>query len=91
MPPAELENVCKEHPAVYDAAVVAIPDPKTGEKPKAFIVLKDNAQVSDEEIMAFVSERVAPYKRIKEVSFIENIPKNPSGKILRKTLKELYC
>ncbi|CAH2041115.1 unnamed protein product, partial [Iphiclides podalirius] len=92
VPPAELESVCKEHPAVVDAAVVAIPDRNTGEKPKAFIILKEEAKnISAEDIMAFVAERVAPYKRIKEVSIIDIIPKNPSGKILRKVLKEKYC
>ncbi|CAK1582577.1 unnamed protein product [Parnassius mnemosyne] len=91
VPPAELECVCKEHPAVYDVAVVGIPDAKSGQRPKAFIVLKENIKVSDIEILEFVAERVAPYKRIKEISFIEAIPKNPSGKILRRVLLEKYC
>ncbi|KPJ04601.1 putative 4-coumarate--CoA ligase 2 [Papilio xuthus] len=91
VPPAELESVCKEHPAVFDAAVVPIPDEKTGEKPKAFIVVKDSAKVNEEDIMAFVAKRVAPYKRLKEVTFINEIPKNPSGKILRRVLVEKFC
>ncbi|XP_068629276.1 uncharacterized protein [Battus philenor] len=91
VPPAEIESVCKEHPAVFDAAVVAIPDVDTGEKPKAFIVLKDNVKATDKDIINFVAERLAPYKRIKEVAFIDSIPKNPSGKILRRVIKEKYC
>ncbi|XP_045488332.1 4-coumarate--CoA ligase 3 [Pieris rapae] len=91
VPPAELESVLKEHPDVFDAAVVPVPDPITGQKPKAFVVLKENKQTSDDEILAFVSKRVAPYKRIKEVAFLNEIPKNPSGKILRRTLVEKYC
>ncbi|XP_014355382.2 4-coumarate--CoA ligase 3 [Papilio machaon] len=91
VPPAELESVCKEHPAVFDAAVVPIPDEKTGEKPKAFIVVKDSAKVNEEDIMSFVAKRVAPYKRLKEVTFINEIPKNPSGKILRRVLVEKFC
>ncbi|XP_013145789.1 PREDICTED: 4-coumarate--CoA ligase 1-like [Papilio polytes] len=91
VPPAELESLCKEHPAVFDAAVVPVPDEKTGEKPKAFIVVKSSAKVNEEDIMAFVAERVAPYKRLKEVKFIDEIPKNPSGKILRRVLVEKFC
>ncbi|XP_059062874.1 uncharacterized protein LOC131855605 [Achroia grisella] len=91
VPPAELENVVKEYPAVADAAVTGVPDPLTGERPKAFVVLKEGSNVTEQDIMNFVSERVAPYKKIKEVIFLDSIPKNPSGKILRRVLKEKYC
>lgn len=91
MPPAELENVLKEHAAILDAGVVGVPDDAAGEKPKAFVVLKPGAEATEQEIIEFVSKRVAPYKKIKEVIFLESIPKNPSGKILRRTLKEQYC
>ncbi|KAL4715780.1 hypothetical protein ACJJTC_006359 [Scirpophaga incertulas] len=87
VPPAELESVLKEHPAVHDAACVGIPDPITGERPKAFLVLKPGAAANHKEIVDFVAERVAPYKRIKDVEFIETIPKNASGKILRRMLR----
>ncbi|KAH9628296.1 hypothetical protein HF086_017371 [Spodoptera exigua] len=91
VPPAELENVLKEHPAVLDAAVVGVPDQATGERPRGFIVLKPEAKANDKDIIEFVSKRVAPYKKINEITFLKEIPKNPSGKILRKTLKEEYC
>ncbi|CAK1543236.1 unnamed protein product [Leptosia nina] len=91
VPPAELESVLKEHPDVFDAAVVPIPDSTTGQKPKAFVVLRENRNSTDKDILEFVSRRVAPYKRIKEVAFLDEIPKNPSGKILRRTLIEKYC
>ncbi|XP_075976990.1 uncharacterized protein LOC142977139 [Anticarsia gemmatalis] len=91
VPPAELESILKEHPAVLDAAVVGVPDDVTGERPKAFVVLKEGAQAVDKEILEFVSQKVAPYKKIKELSFLDSIPKNPSGKILRKVIKEQYC
>ncbi|KAM3960255.1 uncharacterized protein ACR2FA_005733 [Aphomia sociella] len=91
VPPAELENVVKEYQAVADAAVVGIPDPLTGERPKAFVVLKEGSEVTEQDIINFVSERVAPYKKIKQVMFLDIIPKNPSGKILRRLLKEKYC
>ncbi|XP_037293349.1 probable 4-coumarate--CoA ligase 3 isoform X2 [Manduca sexta] len=91
VPPAELENILKEHPAVLDAAVVGMPDKKAGEVPKAFIVKKDGVKVQPEDIIKFVAERVAEFKRIKEVTFLDELPKNPSGKILRRVLKDKYC
>ena len=86
VPPAELEAVLRTHPAVGDAAVIPIPDPECGEVPKAFVVLK--GQVSCDALMAYVAERVAPYKKIRAVEVIDAIPKSPSGKILRRVLKQ---
>ncbi|CAH2267399.1 jg27582 [Pararge aegeria aegeria] len=86
VPPAELESIIREHPEVFDAAVVGIPDDKTGEKPKAFVVLNKDSSASNKDIMEYVNTKVAPYKRLKEVEFLEDIPKNPSGKILRRVL-----
>ncbi|KAJ0175987.1 hypothetical protein K1T71_008161 [Dendrolimus kikuchii] len=91
VPPAELENVIRTHPKVLDCAVLGIPDPITGEVPKAFIVPIPNQSVKSEEILDFVNSKVASFKKIKEVQFIEEIPKTPAGKILRKNLKEKYC
>ena len=85
--PAELEALLMEHPAVKDCAVVGIPEESSGEIPKAFIVRREGKKVDAEGIMAFVAERVAPYKKIREVSFIREIPKNLSGKVLRRILK----
>jgi acyl-CoA synthetase (AMP-forming)/AMP-acid ligase II len=84
VPPAELEAVLVGHPAIADAAVIPMPDEEAGEVPKAFVVLKE--QVSAEEIMAFVAERVAPHKKIRAVEVVEEIPKSASGKILRRVL-----
>jgi acyl-CoA synthetase (AMP-forming)/AMP-acid ligase II len=86
--PAELESVVMEHPAVLDAAVIPKADFESGEVPKAFVVLKQGQQATAEEIMAFVAERVAPYKKIRELEFVASIPKVPSGKILRRELIE---
>jgi len=86
--PAELEALLHEHPAVADCAVVPKPDPEAGEIPRAFIVLRPGMHVSANDIMRFVEERVAGYKKIRAVEFIDAIPKNPSGKILRRLLKE---
>jgi acyl-CoA synthetase (AMP-forming)/AMP-acid ligase II len=84
--PAELEAVLLAHPAVADAAVVPVPDEEAGEVPKAFVVLKGEA--TPEEIMGFVAERVAPYKRVRRLEVTDQIPKSPSGKILRRVLVE---
>ncbi|CAG9583384.1 unnamed protein product [Danaus chrysippus] len=86
--PAELESVIKDHPDVFDVAVVGVPDSKTGEKPKAFVVLNKNSPANEADIIEFANKKVAPYKHIKEVEFIESIPKNPSGKMLRRLLVE---
>ncbi|CAG9101368.1 unnamed protein product [Plutella xylostella] len=91
VPPAELESVLKEHPKILDAAVVGAPDHRHGEVPKAFVVVRDGHALEKEEIINFVKERVAEYKRINDVEFLDAIPKNPSGKILRRILKEKYC
>ena len=84
--PAELEALLLSHPAIADAAVVGRADEESGEVPKAFVVLKGEA--SSEEIMDFVGERVARYKRIQLVEFVGEIPKSPAGKVLRRLLKE---
>ena len=84
--PAELEAILLTHPAVADAAVIPIPDEEAGELPKAYVVLKNVAEA--EEILAFVSARVAPFKKIRLIEFIEKIPKSASGKILRRVLIE---
>jgi acyl-CoA synthetase (AMP-forming)/AMP-acid ligase II len=89
--PAELEAVLGTHPAVVDAAVVPSPDAESGEIPKAFVVLRDG-RPSDpamiDAILAFVAERVAPYKKVRALEVVDAIPKSPSGKILRRVLVE---
>ncbi|MFN7017933.1 MAG: 4-coumarate--CoA ligase family protein [Fimbriimonadales bacterium] len=84
--PAELEAVLLTHPAVADAAVVPSPDEEAGEVPKAYIVLK--GQATEQELMDYVASRVAPFKKIRRVEFVEQIPKSPSGKILRRVLAQ---
>ncbi|MCL4868707.1 MAG: 4-coumarate--CoA ligase family protein [Anaerolineae bacterium] len=82
--PAELEAVLLGHTAIADACVIGKPDAAAGEIPKAFVVLK--ADVSPEEIMAYVAERVAPYKKIRQIEFVEAIPRLLTGKVLRRVL-----
>lgn len=85
--PAELESVLLSHPAVADAAVVPLPDEEAGEIPRAFVVLK--APATADELMAYVAQRVAPYKKVRRLDFIDAIPKSPSGKILRRLLRDV--
>ncbi len=85
--PAELEALLLTHPAVADAAVVALPDADAGEIPKAFIVTQPGAELSADDVETFVAEHVAPHKKVRAVEFIEQIPKSSAGKILRKDLR----
>jgi acyl-CoA synthetase (AMP-forming)/AMP-acid ligase II len=87
--PAELEALLLTHPSVADAAVVPVADEAAGELPKAFVVRKAGAEeIEAEELMSFVAGRVASYKKIRRLEFIEQIPKSASGKILRRLLVE---
>ncbi|MCE7984911.1 MAG: 4-coumarate--CoA ligase family protein [Caldilinea sp. CFX5] len=84
--PAELEALLLSHPAIADAAVIGKADEEAGEVPKAFIVPKGD--VTADAILAFVAERVAPYKKIREIEVVTQIPKSASGKILRRVLAD---
>jgi acyl-CoA synthetase (AMP-forming)/AMP-acid ligase II len=84
--PAELEAILLTHEAIADAAVIPIPDDEAGEIPKAYVVLRSEA--SGDEILEFVAAKVAPFKKIRLIEFIDKIPKSASGKILRRVLIE---
>jgi acyl-CoA synthetase (AMP-forming)/AMP-acid ligase II len=89
--PAELEAVLCGHPRVAAAAVVPVPDERAGERPRAFVVLTEGGRAgagTAAELIGYVAERVAPYKRITEVEFTDSIPVSPSGKILRRLLRD---
>lgn len=86
--PAELEAALLEHPAVQEAAVIGWPDAEAGEIPRAFVALRQGAQVSVGDLMTFVNDKVANYKAIRQLEFIDSIPKTASGKILRREIKE---
>jgi acyl-CoA synthetase (AMP-forming)/AMP-acid ligase II len=88
VPPAELEAVLLTHPDVADAAVIGVTDADSGEEvPKAFVVKQSGAELTEAQVMEFVAGHVAPYKKVRQVAFIDVIPKSASGKILRKDLR----
>jgi len=86
--PAELEAVLLTHPAVADAAVIAVADEEAGEIPKGFVVLKQDMEASGTELIEHVAGQVASFKRIRLIEFIDEIPKSLSGKILRRVLRD---
>ena len=84
--PAELESVLLKHPKIADVAVIPVADEESGEVPKAFIVRRE--ALTAEEVMEYLTPKVAHYKRVRHVAFVDAIPKSPSGKILRRVLVE---
>ncbi|XP_073127508.1 4-coumarate--CoA ligase-like 1 [Henckelia pumila] len=86
--PAELEAILLTHPSVEDAAVVGLPNEESGEIPAASVVLNSKAKESEEDIMNYISSNVASYKRVRVLQFVDAIPKSPSGKIMRRIIKE---
>ena len=88
VPPAELEALLLTHPQVVDAAVIGLPDDEAGEIPAAYVVLKQGQDVTSADIQRFVADKVASYKQVRKVTFIDAIPKSASGKILRRVLRD---
>jgi len=88
--PAEVENALMAHPAIADVAVIGVPDEKWGEVPMALVVRKPDITVTEQEIISFARERLAGFKTPKTVGWIDALPRNPSGKILKKILREPY-
>lgn len=91
MAPAELEGLLLSNPKIKDAGVIGIYDEVAGELPMAYVVKQSNVELTEREVKDFVSERISNSKWLRGgVKFIDEIPKNPSGKILRRNLRELY-
>lgn len=88
--PSEVENVLYTHPAVFEAAVVAVPDQLWGESVKAVVVLREGMKATEEELIELCKKHLASYKKPKSVEFVKELPKNPYGKILRRKVKEIY-
>jgi acyl-CoA synthetase (AMP-forming)/AMP-acid ligase II len=88
--PAEVENVVSRHPDVTDVAVVGVPDEKWGEAVKAVVLRRDGSTVTGEEIIDFARQHLAGYKLPKSIDFAELLPRNPSGKLLKREIRAPY-
>ena len=86
--PREIEDLLYQHPKVKEAAIIGIPDYHKGEVPKGFVVLKDRVSVTERELILYLRERLANYKVPRHIEFRQNLPKNPTGKILKRALIE---
>lgn len=83
----DIEEVLYTHSAVLEAAVIGIPDDKWGEAPKAFVVLKNNVSIRKEDLMDYCNEKLTKFQRLKDIELMESLPRNPSGKILKRQLR----
>jgi acyl-CoA synthetase (AMP-forming)/AMP-acid ligase II len=85
-----VENVLYRHPAVREVAVIGVPDPYWVERVHAVLTLKENAQATQDDIISFCREHIAHYKAPRTVEFVESLPKNPQGKILKREIRSRY-
>jgi acyl-CoA synthetase (AMP-forming)/AMP-acid ligase II len=88
--PAEVEEVLHSHPSVLEAAVIGVPDDRWGETVKAIVVMKAGATIDEEGLIAFCKERISSYKKPSSVDFVDTLPRNPSGKVLKTELRKQY-
>jgi acyl-CoA synthetase (AMP-forming)/AMP-acid ligase II len=88
--PAEIESALFGHPAVADVAVIGVPDDQWGESVRAIVVKKPGAELTAKDLIDYARERIAGYKVPRGVDFVEALPRNPSGKILKRELRKPY-
>lgn len=88
--PAEIENVLTRHPLVADAAVIGVPHEKWGETPKALVIVVPGSELRPQELIDFCREQLATFKCPTSVEFVSELPRNPSGKLLKRELREPY-
>ena len=88
--PIEVESALAEHPDVADVAVIGVPDAKWGETVKAVVVRREGSSLTEDELLSWAKERVAGFKRPRSIDFAEELPRNPTGKLLKRVLREPY-
>ncbi|HAJ45630.1 MAG TPA: acyl-CoA synthetase, partial [Alphaproteobacteria bacterium] len=88
--PAEVESAIFGHPSVSDVAVIGVPDDRWGEAVKAIVVLKPGTEASEADLLRYARERIAAFKVPKSVEFVDILPRNASGKVLKRALREPY-
>jgi long-chain acyl-CoA synthetase len=88
--PAEIEEVLYRHPGIYDAGVIGVPDPDWGERIVAYVIPKPGVSLTADEVIRHVSDNLASYKKPKEVMFVDELPYSPSGKLLKRELRDMY-
>jgi acyl-CoA synthetase (AMP-forming)/AMP-acid ligase II len=88
--PEELENVIRDHPKVEDVAVIGVPDETWGEEPRAVVIPKKGEKPTEEEIMEYCRANLASFKRPRSVIFVDELPRNPMGKLVKKDIREKY-
>jgi acyl-CoA synthetase (AMP-forming)/AMP-acid ligase II len=88
--PEELENVIRQHPKVEDVAVIGIPDETWGEEPRAVVIPKKGVKATEEEIMEYCRANLASFKRPRSVIFVDELPRNPMGKLIKREIREKY-
>jgi long-chain acyl-CoA synthetase len=89
--PIEVEEVLAQHPDVADVTVIGVPDERWGEAVKALIIARDGREPPPEELIAFARERLAGYKLPRSIAFVDAFPRTPTGKILKRELRERYA
>jgi acyl-CoA synthetase (AMP-forming)/AMP-acid ligase II len=88
--PVEVESALSEHPEVADVAVIGVPDERWGETVKAIVVRRPGSALTEEQLLSWARDRVAGFKRPRSVDFVEELPRNPTGKLLKRVLREPY-
>ena len=88
--PEEVEQIIMSHPAVDEAAIIGVPDIEWGERVRAIVVRKPGMELTMEEVVEHCRPRMAGFKRPEDVIFIEELPRNPMGKVLKRVLREEY-
>jgi acyl-CoA synthetase (AMP-forming)/AMP-acid ligase II len=88
--PEELESVIRAYPGIEDVAVIGVPHPEWGEEPLAVVVCKNGVECSADDVMEYCRQKLASYKRPRQVDFVDELPRNPMGKVLKRVLREKY-